>query len=120
QKKEGKRLKTDTKKRLYSTESSLVLTSSMLPEADPFNLRVEEAWTQVAAQYFQAEAPARIRDFAWWAGINVTDAMRGVSEAKPKLVPVAIEGTKDEFLIGEADLDSLLGFKPPEAAINFI
>jgi hypothetical protein len=119
-KEEGKLLKQHTKKRLDSTEYSLILTSSLLPEADPFNLRLEEACTQLAAQYFRAEGPARIRDFAWWAGINVTDAMKGASEAKPKLVPLAVEGTKDEFLISEADLDALLGFKPPEAAISFI
>jgi hypothetical protein len=119
-KEEGKLLKQHSKKRLDSTEYSLILTSSLLPEADPFNLRMEEACIQLAAQYFRAEAPARIRDFAWWAGINVTDAIRGASEVKPKLVPVAVEGTKDEFLISEADLDALFDFKPAEAAINFI
>jgi hypothetical protein len=119
-KEEGKLLKQQAKKRLDSTEYSYVLTSNLLPEADPFNLRMEEACTQLAAQYFRAEAPARIRDFAWWAGINVTDAIRGAGEVKPKLVPISVEGTKDEFLISESDLDSLFSFKPPEAAINLI
>src|SRR4029077_19183372 len=114
---EGKVLKQQCKKRLDSTEYAYVLTASTLAEADPFNLRMEEACTQLAAQYFRAEGPARIRDFAWWAGINVTDAMKGASEAKPKLVPLPVEGTKDEFLISEADIDALLSFKPPEAAI---
>ncbi len=119
-KEEGKLLKQQAKKRLDSTEYSYVLTSNLLPEADPFNLRMEEACTQLAAQFFRAEAPARIRDFAWWAGINVTDAIRGAGEVKPKLVPISVEGTKDEFLISESDLDSLFSFKPPEAAINLI
>src|SRR5262249_40988596 len=39
---EGKVLKQQCKKRLDSTEYSFVLTSSLLPEADPFSLRMEE------------------------------------------------------------------------------
>src|SRR5262249_28612292 len=119
-KEEGKVLKQQGKKRLDSPEYSFVLTSNILPEADPFNLRMEEACAQLASQYFRAEAPARVKDFAWWAGINVTDAIKGASEIKPKLVPIFVEGTKDEFLISESDLEPFLGFKPPEAAINFI
>ena len=119
-KEEGKLLKQQGKKRLDSTEYSYVLTSALLPDADPFDLRMEEACIQLATQYFSAEAPARIKDFAWWAGINVTDAIKGAAEVKPKLVPIVVEGTKDEFLISEADLDALLSFKPPEAALNFI
>jgi hypothetical protein len=119
-KEEGKVLKQQGKKRLDTTEYSYVLTSNLLPDADPFSLRMEEACTQLAAQYFRAEAPARAKDFAWWAGINVTDAIKGAAEVRPKLVPIAVEGTKDEFLIAESDLDAFLSFKPPDAAINFI
>jgi hypothetical protein len=119
-KEEGRLLKQQGKKRLDSTDYSLILTANLLPEADPFSLRIEEASAQLAAQYFRSEAPARIKDFAWWAGINVTDAMRGAAEVKPKLVPIPVEGSKDEFLISESDFDALLGFKPPEAALNFI
>jgi hypothetical protein len=119
-KEEGKLLKQQGKKRLDSTEYSYVLTSSLLPEADPFNLRMEEACTQLAAQYFRAEGPARAKDFAWWAGINVTDAIKGAGEVKPRLVPLLVEDTKDEFLISEPDLDALLGFKPAESAVNLI
>jgi hypothetical protein len=117
---EGKVLKQQGKKRLDSTEYSFVLTSNVVPEADPYNLRMEEACAQLAAQYFRAEAPARVKDFAWWAGINVTDAIKGAGEVKPKLVAIPVEGTKDEFLISESDLDAFANFKAPEAAINFI
>ncbi len=119
-KEEGKLLKQQAKKRLDTTEYSLALMASILPQADPFNLRMEEACAQLATQYFRAEAPARIRDFAWWAGINVTDAIKGAAEVKPKLIPIAVEGTKDEYLIGEADLEDFLAFEPQESAINFI
>lgn len=119
-KEEGKLLKQQTKRRLDSTEYALVLTASVLPEADPFNLRMEEAFTQLATQYFRAESPSRIKDFAWWAGINVTDAIRAADEVKPKLVAIQIEGCKDDFLIAEADVDAFLAFTPEEFAINFI
>jgi Winged helix DNA-binding domain len=119
-KEEGKVLKQQCKKRLDSTEYSYLLTSSLLPEADPFSLRIEEACAQLAAQYFRAEAPARVKDFAWWAGINVTDAIKGASEVKPKLVSIAVEGHKDEFLMSESDQEAFLNFKPPDGAVNLI
>lgn len=119
-KEEGKVIKVQTKRRLDSTEYSFQLTANLLPEVDPFELRMEEACTRLAAQYFRAEGPARIKDFAWWAGINVTDAIRAANEVKPKLVPVAVEGAKDEFLIAESELDDLFSFTPAESTINFI
>ena len=119
-KEEGKLLKIQSKKRLDTMDYSFVLASSILPDADPQNLRMEAACAQLAQQYFKAEAPARIKDFAWWAGINVTDAIRGAGEVKPKLIPIQVEGTPDEFLISESDLDEFFSFEPQEFAINFI
>ena len=119
-KEEGKVLKQQSKRRLDIMDYSFVLTSSILPEADPFSLRLEEACAQLADQYFKAEAPARAKDFAWWAGINVTDAIRGGGEIKPKLVPVSVEGTADEFLISESELDDFFAFEPQDFVINFI
>src|SRR3989454_7303879 len=119
-KEEGKLIKQQSKKRLDSTSYSLALTSNLLPEVDPFNLRMEEAFAQLATQYFRAESPARVKDFAWWAGINVTDAIRAAAEVKPRLLPIAVEGTKDEFLISETDLDEFIAFTPAEGAISFI
>src|SRR3989441_2355025 len=119
-KEEGKLLKEQSKRRLDSMDYSFVLTSGLLPEADPFDLRMEEACAQLAHQYFKAEAPARVKDFAWWAGINVTDAIRGAGEVKPKLTSVSVEGTTDEFLISELDLEEFFAFEPQEFAINLI
>ncbi len=118
-KEEGKVLKVQTRKRLDSTDYSFALTSNVLPEVDPFDLRMEEAFARLAAQYFRAEAPARPKDFAWWAGINVTDAIRAASEVKPKLVPIPVENTQDEFFIAESELDQFLSFSA-EDAVNFI
>jgi hypothetical protein len=119
-KEEGKLLKQHSKKRLDTMDYSFVLADSIVPEADPQNLRLEAACAQLAQQYFKAEGPARIKDFAWWAGINVTDAIRGADEMKPKLVPLPVEGCPDEFLISESEVDEFFGFQPQEFAINFI
>ena len=119
-KEEGKILKVQTRRRLDSTEYSYALTANILPEADPQNLKFEEACNRLAAQYFRAEAPARVKDFAWWAGINVTDAIKAAGELKPKLVPISVDGTNDEFLISEPDLEEFLSFHPNPDAINLI
>ena len=119
-KEEGRIIKIQTRKRLDSTEYSYILLSELLPDVDPFAMRNNEAWARLAAQYFKAESPARSKDFAWWAGINVTDAIKGIEEVKPKLVAVAIEGSKDEYLIPEPDVDEFYRFSPEDSPSNLI
>jgi len=119
-KEDGRVIKIQTQRRLDSTEYSHILLSDLLPEVDPFAMRSQEAAMKLAAQYFRAESPARARDFAWWAGINVTDAIKGIEDVKPKLVPIAVEGTKDEYLIPETDVDEFHRFSPDENSFNLI
>ena len=119
-KEEGRIIKIQTRLRLDATEYSYILLSNLLPEVDPFAMRNEEACVRLAKLYFRAEAPARGRDFAWWAGINVSDAMKGIEEVKPKLVPITVEGTKDEYFINESDVEEFHTFKPEEDAVNLI
>jgi hypothetical protein len=119
-KEEGRIVKIQTRRRLDSTDYSYILLSELLPEVDPFAMRNDEAWARLAAQYFKSESPARARDFAWWAGINVTDAIKGIEEVKPKLVPIAVEGSKDEYLIPESDIQDLYNFSPQESPFSLI
>jgi Winged helix DNA-binding domain len=119
-KEEGRVIKIQTRRRLDSTSYSYILLSHLLPEVDPFAMRNDEAWTRLAAQYFKAECPARAKDFAWWAGINVTDAIKGIQEAKPKLVPIAVEYSKDEYLIPEPDLQDFYNFSSQDSHFNLI
>jgi hypothetical protein len=119
-KEEGRIIKIQSRRRLDATDYSYILLSDLLPDVDPFAMRNEEACMRLAKLYFRAEAPARVRDFAWWAGINVTEAMKGVEELKPRLVPVSVEGTKDEYFINESDIEDLYSFTPDETAVNFI
>jgi len=119
-KEDGRVIKIQSQRRLDSTEYSYVLLSDLLPELDPFAMRSQEACTRLAAQYFKAESPARAKDFAWWAGINVTDAIKGIEDVKPKLVTIMVEGTKDEYLIPETDVDEFHKFTPDENSFNLI
>ena len=120
-KEEGWILKIQSKNRLDSSENSFVLLSVFLPEVDPFNLQTERANIELVAHYFRTEGPARIKDFAWWAGINVTDAMRAAAETRPRLKSLRIENEKDEFLIVETELEQLLDFSPAKSpTVNFI
>jgi len=81
---------------------------------------MEEAFAQLATQYFRAESPARVKDFAWWAGINVDGCHSGSGRSQTQAGPIAVEGTKDEFLISETDLDEFIAFTPAEAPSAFI
>ncbi len=120
-KEEGKVLKIQSRKRLDSTEYSFALLGDVLPEVDPFNLQTEQANIELAAQYFRTEGPARVKDFAWWAGVNVTDAMRAAAEVRPRLKSLTVENSKDEFLISETELEQFSDFAPARSpTVNFI
>lgn len=119
-KEEGRIVKIPDRKHLDSAEASYVLLSKLLPDADPFALKPELANAQLAALYFRAEGPARIKDFAWWSGLQVTEAIRAAGAVGPKLCPVRVTGVKDEFLISESDMEEFAGFEPATPVVNFI
>ena len=120
-KEDGRVLKIQSRKRLDSTEYSFALLHDVLPEVDPFGLQTEQANIELATQYFRTEGPARVKDFAWWAGVNVTDAMRAAAEVRPRLKSLSVENSKDEFLISETELEQLCDFAPARSpTVNFI
>jgi hypothetical protein len=119
-KEEGRIVKVRTGKRLDTSEHSFALLSDLLPQVDAFELKPELANTELATLYFGAEGPARIKDFAWWSGLHVTEAMRAAEAIQPRLQTVSIAGNKDEFLMPESDLKELAEFKPTPSAVNFI
>ena len=52
----------------------------------------EEALAELARRYFTSHGPATVHDFAWWAGITVTEARLGLDGAKPALIAETVEG----------------------------
>lgn len=47
----------------------------------PRRIERDEALSEFASRYFASHGPATVRDFAWWAGITLSDARRGVAAA---------------------------------------
>jgi len=54
-------------------------------------LNHDEALAELAVRYFRSHGPALAQDFAWWSGLTVADAKKGIDLAKPKLNKTSIE-----------------------------
>ena len=63
------------------------LTYSLLAERAPASrgLDREAALTQLTLRYFVSRGPAQANDFAWWSGLTLADARRGLAMAGSRL-----------------------------------
>ena len=52
----------------------------------------DEALAQLALRYLQGHGPALVQDLAWWAGLTIADAKRGVAACKQKLYSAEVGG----------------------------
>jgi len=64
-------------------QSTYALLDERAPPAAP--LGRDEALLDLAGRYFATRGPATLQDFAWWAGLTVADAGRGVEIAGRRL-----------------------------------
>lgn len=64
-------------------QSTYALLDERAPPAAP--LGRDEALLELAGRYFATRGPATVQDFAWWAGLTVADASRGVEIAGRRL-----------------------------------
>jgi len=64
-------------------QSTYALLDERAPPAAP--LGRDEALLDLTGRYFATRGPATRRDFAWWAGLTVADASRGVEIAGRRL-----------------------------------
>ena len=69
-------------------------TYALLDERAPRGrtLGRDEALAELAGRYFASHGPALPHDFAWWSGLTVGDARRGIEAASPRLVSTAVDG----------------------------
>ncbi|MEQ8673936.1 MAG: winged helix DNA-binding domain-containing protein [Aggregatilineales bacterium] len=51
----------------------------------------EEALMELAKRYFISRGPATVQDFAWWAGLTLTDARKGLEAIKSLLIEDIID-----------------------------
>ncbi len=54
-------------------------------------LEGEEALAELAGRYFASHGPATLQDFAWWSGLNATEAMTGLQSARSGLVAQTVD-----------------------------
>jgi len=62
-------------------------TYALLDERAPAakSLPRDEALAQLILRYFNSHGPATAQDFAWWSGLTLTDARRGLESIKDQL-----------------------------------
>ncbi|HEX6709762.1 MAG TPA: winged helix DNA-binding domain-containing protein [Rubrobacter sp.] len=75
---------------MHGKQQTFVLLDEWVPNSR--DLSREESLTELARRYFASHGPATIHDFAWWAGLTVTEARAGLESAKPELSSEAIDG----------------------------
>ena len=63
---------------------------------------LEEALAEIAGRYVTSHGPAQDVDLAWWAGLNVGEARRGLRSASPALHTEEIGGRTFWFAEGAA------------------
>jgi hypothetical protein len=68
-------------------------TYALLAERAPQALVLgrDEALAELTSRYFTGHGPATLRDFAWWSGLTVADAKRGLEMVASHLTRVAID-----------------------------
>jgi hypothetical protein len=55
-------------------------------------LEEDEALAELARRFCQSHGPATVRDFAWWSGLSMKDARRGVEAVSPPMRSETIDG----------------------------
>ena len=103
-------------------QPTFVLLDEWLPAAA--TLPRDEALATLARRYFTGHGPATLADFAWWSGLNQTEAKRAIEAAAVDRedgyfsVPAPVPRAKppaglllpgfDELLVGYADRTAML------------
>lgn len=64
-------------------QQTYALLDERAPAAAP--IARDEALAELARRFFAAHAPATLKHFAWWSGLSVTDAKRGMTAARSDL-----------------------------------
>lgn len=74
----------------------------------PASMARDEALRELTHRYFATRGPATPRDFAWWSGLTVADARRGIALDDDRLERVS-SGEIDYWVVADAP-------RPPRAA----
>ncbi|MFT4123037.1 MAG: winged helix DNA-binding domain-containing protein [Microbacteriaceae bacterium] len=61
----------------------------------------DEALAELAWRYFSTRGPATVEDLAWWSGLTIQDARRGLEAVRHRLETVTVED-RTHWLAGRA------------------
>ena len=84
---------------MQDKQQTFVLLDEWVPNSR--NLSREESLAELAGRYFASHGPATVHDFAWWAGLTVTEAKSGLGASMPELISEKIDG-KEYWTTGDA------------------
>jgi hypothetical protein len=73
--------------------------------ASPKTMDREEALAELTRRFFTSRGPATIYDFAWWSGLSVADAKKGIEMVKRKFKKEIIDGKEYFFRISPSFKD---------------
>jgi hypothetical protein len=96
----------------YVSQSGLICLGPMQAKQQTFvlldewvsssrDLSREESLAELARRYFASHGPATVHDFAWWAGLTVTEARSGLEAEMPELISETIDG-KEYWMTSDA------------------
>ena len=67
----------------------------------------DEALAELAKRFFTSRGPATIYDFAWWAGLSVTDAKKGVDIVKRKFTREIVDRKEYFFRVPSSNKNEI-------------
>lgn len=71
-------------------QQTFALLEEWVPAAR--TLESNEALAELAGRYFQSHGPATVQDFAWWSGLTLAEAKRGIELAGSRLEREVVDG----------------------------
>lgn len=71
-------------------QSTYALLEERLPPARAMS--PDEALAELSRRYFSTRGPATVQDFAWWSGLNVADARRGIESVRSDFEQRTVDG----------------------------
>ena len=71
-------------------QQTFVLLDDWVPKSLYPTMSSEETLTRLTASYFTSHGPATVNDYAWWTGLMLADARRGLELVRERLASATV------------------------------